>query len=343
MFPLEFPLQALAGVAPGSWCLDPFCGRGTTLYGARLLGINSVGIDVNQVAAALAAAKLVDVRPATVVALTRRLLREVEPPEPPEGDFWRLAFAPRTLADLCRIRSGLRTAASSPSVTALRALMLGVLHGPVRKGPPTYLSNQMPRTYATKPGGAVRYWQSRGLNPPEVDVLDVVRRRAEFTLNCVPPRVHGRVLMADAATALAGLERRFSRVVTSPPYYGMRTYLPDQWLRNWFLGGEPAVTYSVDGQLSQASPDTFVNELAEVWRSVRSKCLPNAELWVRFGALPSRSIDAQGLIAESLQQGGWRLVDISPAGVPRPERRQANQFVASGTSLGEVDCRAVSG
>jgi hypothetical protein len=45
-----------------------------------------------------------------------------------------------------------------------------------------------------------------------------------------------------------------SRIVTSPPYYGMRTYLPDQWIRNWFLGGPPEVDYSIKGQL----PHTLV-------------------------------------------------------------------------------------
>ena len=32
-------------------------------------------------------------------------------------------------------------------------------------------------------------------------------------------------------------EYRPAWVVTSPPYYGLRTYGPDQWLRQWFLGG----------------------------------------------------------------------------------------------------------
>jgi DNA methylase len=341
MFPLEFPLRALDGVAPGSWCLDPFCGRGTTLYAARLLGINTVGIDVNPVAAALAAAKLVDIGPSAVVAMARRLIRDTGAVDMPDGEFWGLAFAPRTLSDLCRIRAGLCQAASSPSVTALRALMLGVLHGPVRKGLPTYLSNQMPRTYATKPDAAVRFWRARGLAPPEVDVLDVVRRRAEFTLHSLPPPVQGQVQMGDAATALGRSARRFTRIVTSPPYYGMRTYLPDQWLRNWFLGAEPTVSYNVGGQLSQASPETFVKELAAVWQNVLPKCIPNAELWVRFGSLPSRSMDAEALITESLRQGGWRVADVVPAGTPPPARRQANQFVSGSQPVGEVDCRAV--
>ena len=44
----------------------------------------------------------------------------------------------------------------------------------------------------------------------------------------------------DARTALRRIRRRFTRVITSPPYLGMRTYLPDQWLRYWALGGEPS-------------------------------------------------------------------------------------------------------
>lgn len=58
MFPLALPLQVLANALPEEWGLDPFCGRGTTLYAARLLGLPAVGIDINPVTAALAEAKL---------------------------------------------------------------------------------------------------------------------------------------------------------------------------------------------------------------------------------------------------------------------------------------------
>lgn len=36
MFPLDFPYQHLLDAQPGEWVLDPFCGRGTTNYAARL-------------------------------------------------------------------------------------------------------------------------------------------------------------------------------------------------------------------------------------------------------------------------------------------------------------------
>src|SRR3954467_9935143 len=88
MFPLEFPLRILRRrAAPGEWVLDPFCGRGTTNYAARLLGLPSVGIDSSPVAAALAAAKLPNAGPAEIEAAAAQVLDEVpEPQEVPSGE-----------------------------------------------------------------------------------------------------------------------------------------------------------------------------------------------------------------------------------------------------------------
>src|SRR5262249_42083067 len=150
---------------------------------------------------------------------------------------------------------------------------------------PTYLSNQMPRTYATKPDAAVRFWEKRQLiQPPAVNVLDAISRRARYTFSSTPPATDGEVHLGDARRAhqLLSPERRFSWVITSPPYLGMRTYRPDQWLRNWFLGGEPRVDYEQEGQLAHHA-DIFADELASVWRAVAHLCHSGARLVVRFG------------------------------------------------------------
>src|SRR3954454_14699780 len=76
MFPLAFPLKALADAPPDARVLDPFCGRGTTLYAARLLGLEATGIDVNPVAVAIAEAKLARASADAVVGLAERLIAE---------------------------------------------------------------------------------------------------------------------------------------------------------------------------------------------------------------------------------------------------------------------------
>jgi DNA modification methylase len=59
MYPLNFPLRVLETRArPGQWILDPFCGRGTTNFAARVLGLPSIGVDSSAVAVAIAQAKL---------------------------------------------------------------------------------------------------------------------------------------------------------------------------------------------------------------------------------------------------------------------------------------------
>ena len=124
----------------------------------------------------------------------------------------------------------------------LRAAALGCLHGPRSKDPSKagYFSNQMPRTFAPKPNYSVTYWRENALKPPQVSVLRVLRRKLERISDLDAPTVDSfaRVLCADAREArpYRQLEDHLL-VITSPPYYGMRTYIQDQWLRHWFLGG----------------------------------------------------------------------------------------------------------
>lgn len=346
MFPLEFPLERLRRWGARGWVLDPFCGRGTTLFAGRLLGWGVVGVDINPVAEAVAAAKLVTTTPEAVTELARSVLRRPSrEPEVPEGEFWSLAYHPDTLREICVLRERLLRSCDRPEEIALRALVLGILHGPLRKGVPTYLSNQMPRTYATKPAAAVRYWRREGLvRPPRVDVVEAVARRAVRLFRILPPAVEGWVYRGDARCldTLLPEEPRFDLVVTSPPYLGMRTYRSDQWLRNWFVGGRPEVDYTSETDFPHA-PERFVAALASVWRGVALRCRPGAVLVVRFGCLPGVKVGPVDLVKRSLAEAnaGWRLRRWADAGRADDGRRQARQFLAAGRrSLREYDIEA---
>ncbi|SCK05833.1 site-specific DNA-methyltransferase [Streptomyces sp. WMMB 322] len=339
MFPLDFPLQQLAAHSTATRVLDPFCGRGTTLYAARLAGLPSVGIDINPVAAAIAQAKLIQLTPGAVVRLARQILEGGMRGEIPEGEFWQRCFEQQTLLELVTLREALLEL-STPASAMLRAVMLGILHGPRNKHLPSYLSNQMPRTYASKPGYAVRFWAKRGMEPVRVPTLEVIERRAKRLLEAAPLAHGGKVYLGDTVETLSSLRQKFDLVVTSPPYYAMRTYVADQWLRSWFLGGPPEVPYGTHGQIArQPTQEAFIQALAEVWAATARRCRQGARLAIRFGALPSSRTDPEQMLLASVKESkaGWVVKEVRPAGTPIKRKRQAEQFGKAGSAIDEID------
>jgi hypothetical protein len=331
MFPVEFPLRHLRRALRKDVVVDPFCGRGTTLFAARLLGLGAIGIDSNPVATAIAESKLLSVRTGDLVRACREIFDEGSGSgcvHVPSGEFWERCYAPGTLRQICLVRNALQSNCLSPSRRALRALLLGRLHGPLTKHAPSYLSNQMPRTYAAKPAYAVRFWRERRMRPPEVDLVELVTRKAEYYFSNRLPGPRGAVLCADSRNVDLGNHPRARWVITSPPYYGMRSYVPDQWLRYWFLGGPEDVAYSFDSQLQHSSSGAFSKQLALVWKNVASTCIRGARMVIRFGGIHDRDADPREILRESLVDTGWHLTTAKAAGLASKGRRQAEQFQA---------------
>ena len=198
----------------------------------------------------------------------------------------------------------------------------------------------MPRTYASKPAYAVKFWKARGMEPTRIPALDVIARRADWTLKSAPLAQGGRVYLGDSSEILRGLSQKFDLVVTSPPYYGMRTYVSDQWLRSWFLGGLPEVLYGSSGQIArQPNQETFIQALANVWAATARRCRRGARLAIRFGALPSARTDPEQLTLSSIRKAdaGWSVKEVRPAGTSPKQARQAEQFGQAGSAVDEVD------
>lgn len=350
MFPLGYPLRILnsevARRAPRKLIVDPYCGRGTTIFAARLLGIRAYGIDVAPVAAAIARAKLASTTAHAVMALAERLVREnaalVDTPRTP---FWRSAYHPKTLVDVCAIREGL-LGLRNDAAAVLRAIMLGALHGPLAKSPEnaSYFSNQMPRTFASKPRYSVNYWKRETLKPPQADVLKVIRKRAErvLSLRLRPSSatpVDVRCSDSRTSAAFEYLPRRITHVITSPPYYGLRTYSQDQWLRHWFLGGPEEVDYGAAAGMDHGSPELFAQSMARVWNQIGDRARDDARLYVRFGGIPSRTADPDDIFKESLASSDhpWRIVTRHSALNADAGKRQAHQMRATKKPVTEFD------
>lgn len=333
MYPLEFPLRVLGEHGRcGEWVIDPFCGRGTTNFAARLLQMPSMGVDSSPVAVALAQAKLASADADQVVATARAILNAaIEPVSVPTGEFWKLAYHHRTLVQLCQLREAMLTDCSSQTRILLRAIILGALHGPRPKGIPSYFSNQAPRTFAPKPGYSVKFWTTHGMVPTDVDVVAIIQARAERYLAKSPAYVEGMIQLADSreSDTFNGIpDARL--VVTSPPYYGMRTYLPDQWLRLWFLGGPDFVEYRQPlGQLKHTGAKHFSSEMRRVWKNVAGRTTNDARLVIRYGGIHDRDADPMDVLKASLVDSGWKMVTAKPVPDSDRGRRQVRQFQAN--------------
>ncbi|MBX3245759.1 MAG: hypothetical protein KF901_01110 [Myxococcales bacterium] len=333
MYPLDFPLRVLEKFGKrGDWVIDPFCGRGTTNFAARLRRMPSIGVDSSRVATALAQAKLATATPNGVVESAKRILKDAKPPTSmPTGEFWKLAYHEHTLVQLCQLREALLAQCSSDTRILLRAIMLGALHGPKPKGTPSYFSNQSPRTFAPKPKYAVKFWTERNMHPVEVDVLSIIKARAKRYLTEPPPSIAGKVLLGDSRVAdtFADLPKKARLVVTSPPYFGMRTYLPDQWLRLWFLGGPDYVEYrQPEGQLEHSGADHFAAEMGRVWTNVANHTTDDARLIIRYGGIHDRDAVPLDVLKKSLVESGWKMKTAQAVPAPVAARRQVVQFGA---------------
>ncbi|MCH8551978.1 MAG: site-specific DNA-methyltransferase [Natronospirillum sp.] len=349
MFPLEFPLQVIKKhMKDRPVVLDPFCGRGTTLFAARNLGLESWGIDTSPVAVAIARAKLASCDLNEPLHLAERLICESDDAPIPSTEFFKAAYHRDTLRDLCALRHGLLNIETETNASAvLRAAILGCLHGPLPKNIENvgYFSNQMPRTYASKPDYAVRFWKERSLKAPRIDVLQVLRRKIgrlvglDQASSCSISQVlHGD---AQSAEVFRSLRTSPSIVITSPPYYGMKTYVQDQWLRNWFLGGPDSTDYSNGVQLDHGGQDAFSVSLGKVWRNIAisSDSSESLHMYVRFGIIPSASVDAKKIFKKSLEESGidWRLVSTRAAKSAHDGKRQAVQMKTNSAAAIEFD------
>jgi len=250
-----------------------------------------------------------------------------EPGDIPTGQFWQQMYHANVLHAICKLRESFLRDCTSDARKVLRAIILGALHGQLTKTVASHFSNQSPRTYAPKPAYALRFWKTRGLHPPDIDVLEVIRVRAQRFLLEGPERVDGMIRLGDSRCLKDYPGIKIGLVITSPPYFGMRTYIPDQWLRSWFLGGPSEVEYQNSGrEIRHASPTLFAGELRSVWRALAAKATPDARLVVRFGSINDRAVDHVKLLKESLQESGWRLKTIVKAGDANAGKRQASQF-----------------
>ena len=222
----------------------------------------------------------------------RRLLQNLPP-------FFRRAFYHSTLLELLFLRRALKWRRNVVD-NFIAALILGSLHGEMDR--PVYFSNQMPRTICLKPEYSIRYWRSNRLFPQKREVFNMLITKAKFRLDHGKPTQRGLAKQSDARNAgkrFPELTESIRLVVTSPPYLNVTSFEEDQWLRLWFLGGEPNPTY---GQVSKddrhQNAVRYWSFLTETWRGIAPLLRHDSVLVVRIGtkSLPVEVV-TEGLLS----------------------------------------------
>lgn len=289
MFPMEFALATVRHYCPrGGHVLDPFAGRGTSVFAAAASGRIGTGIEVHPAGWLYGQVKL---NPASKEAVLARLahiaelgklIREDTIRGMPE--FFQWCFSPGALRFLLAARRHLRWRKQSVDRT-LMAFILNNLHGSVERS----LSNQMHQARSMAPDYSLQWWQARRKRPKDKDPVAYLSARIEWRYrHGMPAFPESRVRLGDSLKLLPRLaEKRvkYDLLFTSPPYFSVVNYHYDQWLRLWLLGGRSRPVKSADR--SSGSFDNMIEYqelLFGVFERAAEVLRPGAAVYVRTDA-----------------------------------------------------------
>ncbi|MCY3840295.1 MAG: DNA methylase [Gammaproteobacteria bacterium] len=332
MFPETFVEKHLTATRHAGVVFDPYCGRGTTVFQALLQGRTAAGSDLNPVAVCVSGAK--GDPPSLAIARARldELRHSCGDPndEGWQGEldrFFDLCFHQDTMLQVRYLRSVLDWR-NRKDDRFIAALCLGALHGESHKSPNCF-SNRMPRTISTKPDYSVRWWTDRSYAPPSRDVFEILERMLEYRFRTRPPDGCARVVQADSrrvAAAFPALAGRVTDVITSPPYLDTTNYREDQWLRLWFLGGQPIVPRGRRDD-RHYNKDVYWSFIQASMKGLAPLLAKRARLVIRIGGRRLRKTELKEGLLQALTRGLDRDVEIIDDGVTTEVgRTQANVF-----------------
>ncbi|MFB4385848.1 DNA methyltransferase [Agrobacterium sp. LR_9] len=316
MFPETFVEKYLVFSKPGDLVFDPFSGRGTTGFQSLLSGRRAISSDLSAVAACISRAKMQAPPQRDIVMRLAELsdgFCEVDDAAH-DDEFYKACFAHHTLRQLTYLRATLNWQ-NDIRDGFIAALILGRLHGESHKSS-RYFSNRMPRTIATKPDYSVRWWSKYGYVAPERDVFQILKTEISYRFDTGRPEAVGEVVQADARQAngaFAHYKNEVKLVITSPPYLDTTHFAEDQWLRNWFLGGQARARKMPRGDDRHTSKAQYWKFLGEAWGGMKELLARESVVVVRIGGSKIDFEEAKNGVLNSLAAGLERDVSLRSA------------------------------
>lgn len=299
MFPETFVEKHLCLAPTDGVILDPFSGRGTTVFQTLLSGRTGLGIDTNPLAACISRAKA----DAPVEMEVTSRIEEIESKFKPVEEhllhdpFFVACFHRETLKQILWLRKQLDWRNNRVDCF-IAAMAVSCLHGESHISRRVF-SNRMPRTIATKPTYSIRWWLENGYVAPERDVFEILKQEMEFRFLSKAPLLRGVIKEGDARAAhelLPDWHRSVDMIITSPPYLDVTHFREDQWLRVWFLGGDPRPCSAGLGDDRHWTERTYWRFLRESWIGVAPLMKSSSQIVIRIGGKKiDETLAGQGL------------------------------------------------
>ncbi|HEY2404361.1 MAG TPA: DNA methyltransferase [Polyangiaceae bacterium] len=297
--------------------LDPFCGSGTVLVEARLLGRKAYGVDANPLAIELALLKchgissdsanaLQDAAKAVAAHADERRLKKLGPTRRYEAADRELYDA-HVLLELDGLRDGVLRLESSEIRRALWLVLSATLTKVSRRRGDS-AAGKAPKRLAG--GFTIRFFVSK--------TEELARRLLDYAARLPARAPHIKCAAGDARSLVQVRTAEIDLIVSSPPYPGVYDYFEHHLPRLRFLGfDEDSFERSEIGSRRRLSKIGF-DAAVERWRHEFGACLDEFRrvlapagtiaLVIADSVLGGRALHADHLLKELAARHGLGLV-----------------------------------
>ncbi|HHX74805.1 MAG TPA: site-specific DNA-methyltransferase [Firmicutes bacterium] len=287
---------------------DPFCGRGTTVLQANILGRYAYANDINPFAVWLTRTKTNPVPLSEVCAFLATIDWEGSVAEkyPPE---LLLFYHPKTLQELLILKKRIRET-KSPAACFVALLAVSRLHG---HSPGFFSVYTMPQ-FSVPPKAQYRINRKRRQVPEYRPVAPRLLAKAKAALqdNLVAGirrmSTHNCYTRRDARALREWQNECIDLIVTSPPFLNKVDYITNNWLEHWFLDIDPETFRSEMLQTNslkewQDYMGSFLQEVARVLKPGGICVIEAGDVLYR-----TQKINLDEIIAAALAAAGCRVL-----------------------------------
>jgi DNA modification methylase len=327
-FPPQIPAYFIENYSKkGDIVLDPFCGRGTTVFEANIRGRIGIGVDVSPLAIHISKAKMKKV---TYNEIKMRLEEIDFSKEYMQGyEKFKDIYHKKTYSQIISLKKQLK---DNPVDNLIKTIILGRLHG----HSPAFFSALTFNVISISPKAFRKQNLKYGTVPEERDIKIRILKKARTILkDKIIEQPESKLFLAQS-TDLPVDRNSIDLIVTSPPFLAVINYIDDNWLRFWFLGYQKKQIDELRKVLIQTNDleeyrDFIDKSMKEMYRVLK----PNKYCIIEVGDISHKStkINLDKIIVELSEKNNFAIKEIliNHMSSPKISKAFSNQAKLKGT------------